>query len=184
MRRGPIGAGVAPPAIPATPAAPADNPITPAKVALGRLLFWDPILSGPRDVACAPCHHPEFGYADARDLSIGVNGRGLALRRRFAEPNAIPFVKRNSQTILNTAFIGLTDRSVTSAILRAIPPSMIKRRQDLPRELDQFVIEGCLAKEPKLRVNMREFNSVIDRYSGDWRVKRAPKKIRRLFWRR
>ena len=81
-------------------------------------------------------------------------------------------------------FLGLTDRSVTSAILRAIPPSMIKRRQDLPRELDQFVIEGCLAKEPKLRVNMREFNSVIDRYSGDWRVKRAPKKIRRLFWRR
>jgi hypothetical protein len=61
---------------------------------------------------------------------------------------------------------------------------MIKRRQDLPRELDQFVIEGCLAKEPKLRVNMREFNSVIDRYSGDWRVKRAPKKRRRLLWRR
>jgi serine/threonine-protein kinase len=81
-------------------------------------------------------------------------------------------------------FVGLTDRSVTSAILRAIPPSMIKRRQDLPRELDQFVIEGCLAKEPKLRVNMHEFNSVIDRYSGDWRVKRAPKKRRRLLWRR
>jgi serine/threonine protein kinase len=81
-------------------------------------------------------------------------------------------------------FLGLTDRSVTSAILRAIPPSMIKRRQDLPRELDQFVIEGCLAKEPKLRVDMRDFNSVIDRYSGDWRVKRAPKKRRRLLWRR
>jgi len=81
-------------------------------------------------------------------------------------------------------FLGITDRSVTSAILRAIPPSMIKRRQDLPRELDQFVIEGCLAKEPKLRVNMRDFNSVIDRYSGDWRVKRAPKKYRRLLWRR
>jgi serine/threonine-protein kinase len=81
-------------------------------------------------------------------------------------------------------FLGITDRSVTSAILRAIPPSMIKRRQDLPRELDQFVIEGCLAKEPKLRVTIREFNSVIDRYSGDWRVKRAPRKRRRFLGRR
>ena len=81
-------------------------------------------------------------------------------------------------------FLGLTDRSVTSAILRAIPPSMTKRRQDLPRELDEFVIEGCLAKDPKLRVNVRDFNAVIDRYSGDWRVKRAPKKSRRFRFRR
>jgi len=27
---------------------------------LGRLLFWDPILSGEKDVACATCHHPCF----------------------------------------------------------------------------------------------------------------------------
>lgn len=27
---------------------------------LGRLLFWDPILSGSRDTACATCHHPDF----------------------------------------------------------------------------------------------------------------------------
>ena len=61
---------------------------------------------------------------------------------------------------------------------------MIKRRQDLPRELDQFVIEGCLSKDPNLRVDMRDYNAVIDRYSGDWRVQRAPKKKRRLPWRR
>jgi len=81
-------------------------------------------------------------------------------------------------------FQGLTDRSVTSAILRGSPQSMIKRRQDLPRELDQFVIEGCLSKDPNLRVNMPDYNAVIDRYSGDWRVQRAPKKKRRLPWRR
>ncbi len=81
-------------------------------------------------------------------------------------------------------FQGLTDRSVTSAILRGIPQSMKKRRQDLPRELDEFVIEGCLSKDPKLRVDMRDYNAVIDRYSGDWRVQRAPKKKRKLPWRR
>jgi len=81
-------------------------------------------------------------------------------------------------------FHGLTDRSVTSAILRGSPQSMMQRRQDLPRELDEFVIESCLAKDPKLRVDMRDYNAVIDRYSGDWRVQRAPKKKRKLPWRR
>jgi len=96
--------------LPRTAKAPAANPGTPAKVALGRLLFWDPLLSGPKDVACATCHHPEFGYAENRDLSIGVTGAGLGHRRRFAAGSTIPLVKRNSQTILNVAFVGSDER--------------------------------------------------------------------------
>ena len=94
-------------ALPLTADAPPDNPTTPEKVALGRLLFWDPILSGTRDVACATCHHPDFGYAENLDLSIGVNGVGLGATRRFAPDNTIPLVKRNSQSLLNTAFNGI-----------------------------------------------------------------------------
>ena len=96
-------------ALPRVARAPADNQASPDKVALGRLLFWDPILSGHNDVACATCHHPQFGYAEDRDLSIGVNGAGLGSGRRFAARNAVPFVKRNSQTILNTAFNGIDE---------------------------------------------------------------------------
>ena len=95
-------------ALPATAAAPADNPSTPERVALGRLLFWDPILSGQKDVACATCHHPAFGYSDGLDLSIGANGAGLGPARAFAPGHAARLVKRNSQTILNVAFNGLT----------------------------------------------------------------------------
>jgi cytochrome c peroxidase len=96
-------------ALPASVTAPAENPTTAAKVALGRLLFWDPILSGTRDVACATCHHPRFGFAENRDLSIGVNGVGLGDDRRFTPGSTIPFVKRNSQTILNVAFNGIDE---------------------------------------------------------------------------
>jgi len=88
-------------------AAPASNPQTPAKIDLGRLLFWDPILSGNREVACATCHHPDFGYAEDLDISIGVDGAGLGHRRQFVTAAPIPFVKRNSQTLLNTAFNGI-----------------------------------------------------------------------------
>jgi len=72
-------------------------------------LFWDPILSGDRDVACGTCHHPRFGYAENRDLSIGVNGHGLGDRRRFTQGSPVAFVKRNSQTILNVAFNGIDE---------------------------------------------------------------------------
>jgi cytochrome c peroxidase len=96
-------------ALPADVKATADNPGTPDKIALGRLLFWDPVLSGNQDVACATCHHPRFGYAENRDISIGVTGTGLGASRHFQRDGAVPFVKRNSQTILNTAFNGISD---------------------------------------------------------------------------
>jgi cytochrome c peroxidase len=95
-------------ALPAAVPAPPDNPTTPERVALGRLLFWDPILSGPKDVACATCHHPAFGYADGLDLSIGANGVGAGPARSFGAGHTPRLVKRNSQSILNVAFNGLT----------------------------------------------------------------------------
>lgn len=71
---------------------------------LGRLLFWDPILSGELDVACATCHHPDFAYADGREISLGVGAVGLGPDRVDASGGRIPVVKRNSPTVLNTAF--------------------------------------------------------------------------------
>jgi len=94
-------------ALPLTYNAPENNPITEEKVELGRLLFYDPILSGNKDVSCASCHHPEFGYAESLELSIGVNGKGFGSNRQFIQPNDIPFTKRNSPGLLNTAFNGI-----------------------------------------------------------------------------
>ncbi len=84
-----------------------DNNASTETIALGKALFWDPILSGKRDVSCATCHHPANGYADNLDLSIGVNAVGLGTNRHFLSPNTFAFVKRNAQTILNTAFNGM-----------------------------------------------------------------------------
>ncbi|WP_232065156.1 cytochrome-c peroxidase [Rhodocytophaga rosea] len=94
-------------ALPETFISPEDNPATPQKIELGRLLFYDPILSGAKDVACASCHHPEYGYAESQEVSIGVNGIGLGEMRTFKQPNTIPFGRRNAHTILNTAFNGI-----------------------------------------------------------------------------
>jgi len=94
-------------ALPKTVKSPLDNPSTPEKKTLGKLLFYDPILSGNKDVSCATCHHPDNGYAEFLDISIGPNATGLGSRRKFNTPNDIPFVKRNAPTIINSAYNGM-----------------------------------------------------------------------------
>lgn len=54
------------------------------KFVLGQALFFDPILSGNRDVACATCHLLRRGTSDALALSVGVAGSGLGEERRLA----------------------------------------------------------------------------------------------------
>ncbi|HEY0135030.1 MAG TPA: cytochrome c peroxidase [Nannocystis sp.] len=55
--------------------------VSPAMFALGEALFYDKILSGTRDVACATCHAPQFASADARTLNAGINGSGVGPAR-------------------------------------------------------------------------------------------------------
>ena len=54
---------------------PEDNPLTPEKVALGRKLFRDRLLSRNHRLACASCHSPQRGFTDGRETSVGVFGR-------------------------------------------------------------------------------------------------------------
>ncbi|MGD0958332.1 MAG: cytochrome-c peroxidase [Methylomonas sp.] len=62
-------------ALPATPPEPANNPTTPEKVALGKLLFHDPRLSSTGTVSCASCHNTMLGGEDNRPNAMGVNGQ-------------------------------------------------------------------------------------------------------------
>ena len=65
---------------------PSDNPLTRAKVELGRQLYFDPRLSKDNTIACASCHHPALGWAENTPVSSGIVGQKGA---------------RNSPTIVN-----------------------------------------------------------------------------------
>jgi cytochrome c peroxidase len=69
---------------------------------LGQLLFYDPILSGNQEVACATCHHPAFGTSDGVSLGIGDGGRGLGTQR-VVDPQNLPEqrIPRNSPALFN-----------------------------------------------------------------------------------
>src|SRR5579862_2609493 len=68
---------------------PRDNPPTAETIALGRQLYYDPILSVDRTVSCATCHSPEYGFADPKPVSEGVGKKTGT---------------RNSPTVINSAY--------------------------------------------------------------------------------
>lgn len=86
---------------------PRGNPSTPEKVTLGRLLFFDPILSADGTVACATCHDPRFGWADGRSTPLGMGGAGKGPERVPIRSLNLPPLVRNTPTVLNAGFLGL-----------------------------------------------------------------------------
>ena len=57
-----------------TPRVPGDNPMSEAKVELGRFLFYDKRLSGNGTQSCASCHHQDKAFTDGRVVAIGSTG--------------------------------------------------------------------------------------------------------------
>ncbi|HET9645410.1 MAG TPA: cytochrome c peroxidase [Burkholderiaceae bacterium] len=68
---------------------PEQNANTPARVELGRSLFFDPRISGNGAISCATCHNPTLGWSDGLKTAVGMNGKVL--------PRATP-------TVVNTAY--------------------------------------------------------------------------------
>ncbi len=80
-----------------------------AEVKLGQLLFYDPILSGNKNIACSTCHHPKFATGDGVSLGIGEGGIGLGPDRR-ADPDNMPEqrIPRNAPPLFNLGAKGQT----------------------------------------------------------------------------
>ena len=76
-------------ALPAKVPVPADNPMSAAKIELGKQLFFDPRLSSDGTVSCNSCHNVMSGGTDGKDVSMGIG----------AQPGG-----RNSPTVWNAAF--------------------------------------------------------------------------------
>lgn len=74
---------------PAATPFPSDNGYTKQREELGKVLFFDPRLSGSGSIACASCHNPGFSWGDGMARAVGMGSKQLG---------------RRSPTILNTAW--------------------------------------------------------------------------------
>ena len=72
-----------------TPFIPEDNQLSDSRVALGKKLFFDNMMSRDSSLSCASCHQPQFAFSDGRQKSVGIKGRQ---------------VSRNAPTLTNVAY--------------------------------------------------------------------------------
>lgn len=121
------------------PPVPADNPTTPSKIALGRMLFFDPILSGNYATPCAVCHLPQAGWSIPTPVSPGYAGS---------------MHWRNSQTIVNAAYYGklFWDGSSTSLERQARSAA----RSAVAGNGAEDMMEARLAFVPEYRQRFRD----------------------------
>lgn len=96
---------------------PDDNPLTHAGVALGRRLFYDPMLSGNNTQSCASCHDQAKAFTDGEVVSTGANG--------------LP-VERNAMSLVNLAWTAPYFWDGRVDTLEALVPEPIQR----PDEMD------------------------------------------------
>ncbi len=127
--------------LPAEVPAPKDNPTTPAKVELGRQLFFDVRLSGNNRISCASCHEPGRAFTDGRPLSPGADGMPL---------------RRNTRSCLNAGFAKslLADGRAASLEEQALLP--IQSPAEMNQPLDE--LEKELAEVPGY---VRQFKAVF-----------------------
>ncbi|WP_457648266.1 cytochrome-c peroxidase [Profundibacter sp.] len=121
------------------PPIPLDNPMSDAKVELGKILFWDPRIGGDASTACVTCHEPDQGWAFGDSLSRGY-------------PGTVHW--RNSQSVINTAYLGQLFWAGSAASLEKQAPAAAKGAVAGNGEND--VMETRMAFIPEYRRRFKE----------------------------
>ena len=125
----------------ALPAPPLDprNPVTPAKVELGKQLFNDVRLSGDQSLSCASCHPREMAYTETVPFSAGAHGQPMG---------------RNTPTLLNVAYYRhINWDGKFASIAQLIPAVMVNPR--VMNLQDESVLVARLESVPAYRTSFR-----------------------------
>jgi cytochrome c peroxidase len=136
------------------PPIPADNPMTPEKIELGKLLFFDTRLSGDASVGCSTCHEPNQGWGFSNDISRGY-------------PGTIHW--RNSQTIINSAYYGKLFWAGSAKSLEAQAPAAAKGGVAGNGESDMMTARLAFIPEYRERFN-EVFGDIWPKLSNAWKA--------------
>ena len=122
------------------PILPQEPDANPALTELGRALFFDKILSGNRDVACATCHSPLKSFGDGLSLAVGTGGVDIDGHRQPGEGRK--HVPRNAPSLVNIglgAFYLFWDGRLTEFGPRLGPAS-----EDIPSGLGNVLVAQAM----------------------------------------
>lgn len=124
------------------PAPPQDprNPVTPAKVRLGRMLFDDTRLSGDESLSCASCHPKEMGYAEGVPFSAGAAGQPMP---------------RHTPTLLNAAYYRHINWDGKFTSTAQLVPAIMANPRNMNMQ-DENVLVARLESVPEYRALFAE----------------------------
>lgn len=169
-----------PAGVPAPPV-PTNNPMTEAKFALGRQLFYDTRLSGNAMQACATCHMQAFAFSDAARRSTGSTGQrgtrnaqslvNLAWSRVFnwADPTITTLEQQAHKPMFSMSPVemGITgNEDVVLRRLRDDPQIVALFKAAFPTERDPIHFDNIKAALATFVRGLVSFDSPYDRYVG------------------
>ncbi len=152
-----------------------DDPLTEAKVLLGKALFFDPRLSQGNGISCASCHHPARAFSDTVALSFGAGGRaGFRNAPTLTNVAYHPLLNKDGgvPTLHQQVLVPIADEAEMDAdvhqvalALRDVEPYAGLSRRAYDRPLDIYVITRALAAYERTLIGGW---SAYDRYrAGD-----------------
>ena len=111
---------------------PADNPLTPAKVSLGEMLYFDKRLSSDGTTSCATCHDPANAFTDNLVVAIGAQRKSgtrnaptilnaMFIEELFWDGRASSLEEQAKQPILNPFEMAMGANNMVVSRLRGIP---------------------------------------------------------------
>lgn len=134
----------------------ANSHATAEKVALGKRLFYDPVLSENNNISCSSCHQPEKAFTDGLTKSRALGGRG--------------FLSRNTPTLINAALQRSQFYDMRSQYLEDQVRNVIENKDeihgDMKKAADKLGIperEILVALSCYVR-SLTSFNSRFDKY--------------------
>jgi cytochrome c peroxidase len=123
---------------------PGDNPLTRAKIELGRQLYFDPRLSRDGTISCASCHHPDTGYGRDTQFGVGINGQKggrnspvsynrILSKAQFWDGRAASLEEQAKGPIANPIEMGYTHEECVAG-LKKVPGYVMQFAKVFPQE--------------------------------------------------
>jgi cytochrome c peroxidase len=132
---------------------PQDNPWSQEKEDLGKLLYFDPRLSGDNTISCATCHHPDKGWSDGLPRAIGFGGKELG---------------RHSPTIINSGYFEVQMWDGRAPTLEAQAKGPIQAAGEMNQNAEELIEDKAIATFERSVIST---NSAYDKYmQGDERT--------------
>ena len=148
---------------------------SPQQIDLGRLLFFDPILSFDNSVSCATCHNPQQGFGDGMGRSIGIKGNiqqrsapslwnSAFLSNFFWDARATTLEEQAQSPLFSAQEMGNTPTNIVQS-LYDVESYQSLFKQAYPKQKEAISVQNIITSLAAFQSSLVSLNSRYDQYA-------------------